>query len=104
MTGISTTNDTITLTTDSLTNSGVITNGGRTSSAKCVLNADAFNLAGGTIDGGAAAVVLRPRTGTNSFGIESAGDTTLTNADIASINTSNFVVFGSGPARSSPAT
>ena len=53
-------------------------------------------MGGGTIQGGAAAVILRPRTGTNSFGIEAAGDTTLTNADIGSINTSNFVVFGSG--------
>ena len=39
---------------------------------------------------------LRPRTGTNSFGIEAAGATTLTNADIASVNTANFLVFGSG--------
>ncbi len=60
-----------------------------------ILNADAFNLTGGTIQGGAAAVVLRPRTGTNSFGIEAAGATTLTNADIASIQTDNFIIFGS---------
>ena len=39
---------------------------------------------------------MRPKTGSNSFGIESAGATTLTNADIASINTGDFVVFGSG--------
>jgi trimeric autotransporter adhesin len=96
VTGVSTTNDTITLTTDSLTNSGVITNGGGTSTANIVLNADSFNLAGGTVEGGAAAVILRPRTGTNSFGIEAAGQTTLTNADIASIHTTDFVVFGSG--------
>ena len=64
VTGIATTNDAITLTTDSLTNSGVITNGGGTNTANMILNADAFNLAGGTIEGGAAAVILRPRTGT----------------------------------------
>jgi hypothetical protein len=96
VTGISTTNDAITLTTDSLTNGGLITNGGPASTTNIVLNANTFNLAGGTIEGGAAAVVLRPRTGTNSFGIESAGMTTLTNADIASIHTSDFVVLGSG--------
>ena len=95
VTGITTTNDTITLTTDSLTNSGVISNGGGTNTANVILNADAFNLAGGVIEAGAAAVILRPKTGSNSFGIESAGMTTLTNADIASINTSDFVVFGS---------
>jgi hypothetical protein len=86
----------ITLTADSLSNAGSITNGGGASTANIILNGNAFNLVGGTIDGGAAAVVLRPRTGTNSFGIEAAGDTTLTNADIATINTSNFVVLGSG--------
>ena len=96
VTGIGTTNDAITLTTDSLTNGGVITNGGPSSTANIVLNADAFNLAAGTVEGGAAAVIVRPKTGSNSFGIESAGATMLTNADIASINTSDFVVFGSG--------
>ena len=50
VTGIATTNDAITLTTDSLTNGGVITNGGPSSTANIVLNADAFNLAGGTIE------------------------------------------------------
>jgi len=80
-----------------LTNSGTISNGGGTApGANMIFNADAFNLAGGTIDAGNAAVILRPRTGTNSFGIESAGQTTLTNADIAKINTNNFIVFGSG--------
>ena len=97
VTGITTTNDAITLTTDSLTNIGTITNtGGAPGAANMTFNADAFNLAGGTINAGSAAVVLRPRTGTNSFGIEAAGQTTLTNADIASINTNDFVVFGSG--------
>jgi filamentous hemagglutinin family protein len=95
VTGITTTNDTITLTTDSLTNTGVISNGDSTSTANIIFNADSFNLAGGTVEGGAAAVVLRPRTGTNSFGIEAAGATTLTNADIASIQTDNFIIFGS---------
>ena len=95
--GITTSNDAITLTTDSLTNTGTITNtGGAPGVANIVLNADAFNLAAGTVEGGAAAVIVRPKTGTNSFGIESAGATTLTNADIASIHTSDFVVFGSG--------
>ena len=89
-------NGPITLTASSLTSDGTITNGGGASTNNIVLSANAFDLAGGNIQGGAAAVVLRPRTGTNSFGIEAAGDTTLTNADIASINTSNFVVFGSG--------
>jgi filamentous hemagglutinin family protein len=89
-------NGPITLTANSLTNRGTITNGGGLNTANMILNANAFDLAGGNIQGGAAAVILRPRTGTNSFGIESAGATTLTNADIASINTSNFVVFGSG--------
>ena len=97
VTGITTTNDAITLTTGSLTSTGTITNtGGAPGVANMTFNADAFNLAGGTINAGSAAVVLRPRTGTNSFGIEAAGQTTLTNADIASINTSDFVVFGSG--------
>ena len=86
----------ITLTANSLTNAGVISNGGGASTANMTLNANAFSLAGGTIDAGSAAVLIRPRTGTNSFGIESASATTITNADIASINTSNFVVFGSG--------
>ena len=95
VTGISTTNDAITLTTDSLTNSGVISNGSSSSAANVILNADAFNLAGGTIEGGAAAVVLRPRTGSNSFGIEAAGATTVSNADIANIQTDNFIIFGS---------
>ena len=97
VTGITTTNDAITLTTDSLINIGTITNtGGAPGVANMTFNADAFNLAAGHIEAGAAAVVLRPRTGTNSFGIEAAGQTTLTNADIASINTNDFVVFGSG--------
>jgi filamentous hemagglutinin family protein len=96
VTGITTTNDPITLTTGSLTNTGTISNtGGAPGVANMIFSADAFNLAGGTIDAGAAAVILRPRTGTNSFGIEAAGQTTLTNADIASIHTSDFVVFGS---------
>ena len=83
--------------TGDITNDGTITNtGGAPGVANMIFNADAFNLAGGHIEAGAAAVVLRPRTGTNSFGIEAAGQTTLTNADIASINTSDFVVFGSG--------
>jgi filamentous hemagglutinin family protein len=81
---------------DALTNTSTITNSGGVAVANnIVLNADAFNLVGGTINSGSA-VILRPRTGTNSFGIEAAGDTTVTNADLASINTSNFVVFGSG--------
>ena len=96
VTGVSTTNDTITLTTDSLTNNGVISNGGSASTANIILNADSFNLAAASVEGGAAAVILRPRTGTNSFGIESGAQTTLSNADIASIHTSDFVVFGSG--------
>ena len=90
------TNGPITLTADSLTNRGTITNGGGANTPNVILNANAFNLAAGSIQGGAGAVILRPRTGTNSFGIEAAGTTTLTNADIGSINTSNFVVFGSG--------
>jgi filamentous hemagglutinin len=94
--GIDTTNDAITLTTDSLINEGLITNGGSASTANIILSADAFDLAGGAIEGGAAAVILRPRTGTNSFGVESAGQTTVGNADLASIHTSNVVVFGSG--------
>jgi len=89
-------NGPITLTANGLANDGTITNGGGANSANMILNANAFDLAGGNIQGGAAAVILRPRDGTHSFGIEAAGDTTLTNADIASINTSNFVVFGSG--------
>ena len=86
----------ITLTAHSLTNAGTITNGGGAASANIIFIADAFNLAGGTITAGNAGVFLRPRTGTNSFGIEAAGATTLTNADIASVNTANFLVFGSG--------
>ena len=79
VTGITTTNDAITLTTGSLTNTGTIANtGGAPGVANMTFNADAFNLAGGHIEAGAAAVVLRPRTGTNSFGIEAAGQTTLT--------------------------
>ncbi len=87
-------NGPISLTANSLTNDGTITNGGGT--ANILLSANAYDLAGGSIQGGNAAVLLRPRDGTRSLGIEAAGDTTLTNADIASINTSNFVVFGSG--------
>ncbi|HJT61880.1 MAG TPA: filamentous hemagglutinin N-terminal domain-containing protein, partial [Burkholderiales bacterium] len=94
--GVTTSNGAITLTGDSLTNAGLISNGGGANTANVILSADAFDLAGGTVEGGAAAVIVRPRTGTRSFGIEAAGDTTLTNADIASINTSNFMVFGSG--------
>ena len=89
----------ITLTANSLTNDGTITNGGA-SAANIALIANAFDLNGGNIQGGNAAVILRPRDGTRSFGIESgiqsATNTTLTNADLASINTTNFVVLGSG--------
>src|SRR5262249_54806204 len=35
-------------------------------------------------------------TTNNSLGIESAGDTTITNADLNTISTTNFVVLGSG--------
>ena len=90
-----TTNGAITLTASSLTNGSLITNGGGSSTSTIILNADAFNLAGGTVEAGAGAVAVRPTTGTNSFGIESAATTTLTNADIASIHTSDFVIFGS---------
>ena len=86
----------ITLTANSLTNDGTISNGGGASTANMILNADRFDLDGGNIQGGNAAVILRPRTGTNSFGIEAPGATTLTNADLAKINTTNFVVLGSG--------
>ena len=89
-------NGPITLTANSLTNAGTITNGGGAANANMIFIADAFSLAGGTITAGNAGVFLRPRTGTNSFGIEAAGQTTLTNADIASVNTANFLVFGSG--------
>ena len=81
----------------SLTNAGVISNGGGASTANMTLNANAFSLAGGADRrrkrGGA-----HPSAHGHEFvqGIESASATTITNADIASINTSNFVVFGSG--------
>jgi filamentous hemagglutinin family protein len=91
----STTGQTLTANSVQLLSNGgsaAITN----STGNTILNADAFSLAGGAVNGGSGAVVLRPRTGTHSFGIEAAGDTTLTNADIASISTSDFVVFGSG--------
>jgi filamentous hemagglutinin family protein len=93
-------NGPITLTADGLVNDGTITNGG--GSNNMLLSANSYDLAGGNIQGGSAAVLLRPRDGTRSFGIEAAGDPTLTNhtditnADLASISTSNFVVFGSG--------
>jgi hypothetical protein len=61
-----------------------------------LLSANSFHLAGGSVEGGTAAAILRPHTAGNSFGIESDAQTTITNADIASIHTSNFVVFGSG--------
>jgi filamentous hemagglutinin family protein len=86
----------LTVNAGALTNASTITTGGGVDVANnIVLNADAFHLAGGAINAGSA-VILRPRTGANSFGIEAAGDTTVTNADLASINTSDFVVFGSG--------
>src|SRR5678815_870482 len=44
----------ITLTADSLSNAGSITNGGGASTANIILNGNTFNLVGGTIDGGAA--------------------------------------------------
>jgi filamentous hemagglutinin family protein len=50
--------------------------------------ADRFNLAGGTINGGQGSVGLFTRTATNTVGVESAGDTTITNADIASVTLS----------------
>ena len=61
-----------------------------------IFSADAFNLANGEVQAGNGAVVLRPRDDTRSFGIEAAGATTLTNADVASIHTSDFIMFGSG--------
>ena len=97
--GITTTNDPITLTTDTLINSGDIDNGGG-ANALVILNANAFNLAGGDVHAGAAAVAVRPRTSTNLFRIESGpallGQTSLSNADIAKIHTSNFLILGSG--------
>ncbi|HXU01613.1 MAG TPA: hypothetical protein VN903_11510, partial [Polyangia bacterium] len=50
--------------------------------------ADRFTLAGGTINGGQGSVGLFTRTATNSVGVESAGDTTISNADIASVTLS----------------
>ncbi|HVJ24875.1 MAG TPA: hypothetical protein VM756_13165, partial [Burkholderiales bacterium] len=93
-------NGPITLTANGLVNDGTITNGG--GSDNLLLSANSYDLARGTVQGGSAAVLLRPRDGSRSFGIEAAGDPTLTNhtnitnADLASISTSNFVVFGSG--------
>jgi filamentous hemagglutinin family protein len=94
---VTTTNGSITLTADSLTNNATISNGGGGSTGNIVLVANDFDLvgAGGSIVGGNAAVVLTPRNSGNTFGIESAGDTTLTNADLATITTSNFIVLGS---------
>jgi filamentous hemagglutinin family protein len=82
----------ITFNANRVTNNGAIS----TTGANTILSADAFNLSAGTINGGTGAVILRPRTGTKSFGIESAAEVTVGNADIASISTSDFVVFGSG--------
>ena len=91
-------NGPITLTANSLTNDGTITNGGGANNQNVILIGNAFDLADGNIQAGAAGVFLRPRTSGHSFGIESAGDTTVTNADIGKINTSNFIAFGSGTA------
>jgi filamentous hemagglutinin family protein len=89
-------NGVINITSNSITNHAAISNGGGASSSNIILAADALSLAGGTINSGSGATILRPRTPSKSMGIEAAGDVTLTNADIASITTSNFLIFGSG--------
>ena len=92
-------NGAINLTGNSITNHALISNGGGLSSSNIVLNADAFSLAnlGASINSGAGATILRPRTVTKSFGIEdAAADVHVSNADIATIQTTDFVLFGSG--------
>ena len=88
----------IVLTAGRLVNDGVISNGGGANTGNVILSANAFDLDGGNIQAGAAVVGVRPRDGGRSFGVESEAQTTLSNADLAKINTTNFVVLGSGVA------
>jgi filamentous hemagglutinin family protein len=93
--GITSANGPITVSGGSLTNNGTISNSGGSSTT--LLMGDRFSLAGGTIENGSGAVAIRPRIGTNSFGIEDTSQATnLTNADMASVHTTGFLVLGSG--------
>src|SRR5258707_680638 len=71
------------ITASSFTNRSAINNGvGGGVRGGMTISADTFDLAAGTIDGGNGVVGLAPRTASNSLGVESLGDTTLTNRDI----------------------
>ena len=96
---ITTNNGAINLTGDSITNHAAISNGLAASTSNIVIAADTLSLAGGTINSNGGATVLRPRTPSKSMGIEAAGDVTLTNADIASVSTTNFLIFGELPVK-----
>src|SRR5204863_2547326 len=75
----------LSITAAKFTNRSAISNGVGGFTSGMTIAADAFDLAAGTIDGGNGVVGLAPRTASNSLGVESLGDTTLTNGDIASI-------------------
>ena len=97
--GVTTANGQIALIGASITNNDTITNGGGASTTNILLRADSFNLHGNVasqVEAGAGAVVLTPNTVTNSLGIEAATQqTNITNADLDTIHTTNFVVLGS---------
>ena len=78
----------LSITAGSFTNRSAINNGVGGFNPGMAITADSFDLAGGTINGGLGSVGLFTRTPGRSMGIESPGDTTLTNGDIASITTS----------------
>jgi hypothetical protein len=99
--GVTTANGQIALIGASITNNDTITNGGGASTTNILLRADSFNLHGNVasqVEAGGGAVVLTPNTVTNSLAVESPGGlatTTITNADLDTFHTTNFVVLGS---------
>jgi len=97
--GVTTANGAIQLIGSSLTNNDTITNGGGASTANILLRADTFNLHGNvasTVEAGGGGVIITPNTPTRSLGIEAATQqTNITNADLATIHTTDFVVLGS---------
>src|SRR5262249_6650212 len=100
--GVTTANGPIQLVGSSIRNNDTITNGGGASTTNILLRADTFNLNGnpGTsqVQAGGGAVILTPNTNSNTLAIVSpggVGTTTVAQADLDTIQTTNFVVLGS---------